>query len=626
MTIKKYPKKVDGSIVYELWYVKSIRVKRPDGSSYATKEKVEFIGLCSDLEKANPDYLNFYKQKAKSLDNSSIITLNFHTGERRSVDNSSKLKSLGYIFPQAIYYALNIDKSVNKRVKQSTKATFDFNRILRDLVISNILMPASKRKVFEDANDHFLEKPDYIQEHIYRFLSYACKHMDNIIKDTYLNIEKAGLAKRDIIYYDCTNYYFEIEEDDGLDENGKKKGRQYGKSKENRPNPLVLMGLFMDSHGFPVGVCLEEESKNEQTTLIPGQKVLDKFGITDYVICTDAGLKSIENMKNNTHNKGFICVATLKTKGRMKIKPLTKAEKDEVERKNKLFDEYNWRRVGDKSGRLYTLSEIKQDIHIDETFYKEDVFHIDNKWKDINGDINHPDNFRRLIVTFRYKYYLYQRELRARQIDRAKKLLDSGEKLDKSSPNSPKRFIKMEYATSNGEACDQSMSWLDTEKIAEEEKWDGYYGLNTNLRDDVAEIIRVNSYRQEIENSFRVMKSDLKARPAHLSREERIKSHFFIKTLSLSIYRVIERLAKQENEEITKDEILKAMRSYLISDEKKGYIGQMEMTTATKAIQKGLNLEIDREAYTSRMIQSMLKKAKRMKIKDGKMLKPHNSK
>lgn len=620
MEIRKYKKKHNGADDYELWFVKSVRVRKAGRKSYTDKRKVERIGFCSDLEKEDPDYLGKYRAlaKEKGAAGGSKITVTYDTG-RELPAGSAKLKSLGYAFVEAVYYALGIDKAVNRLVRDERRAKFDSNRILRDLVAATILMPGSKKRVYEQASEHFLEAPDYSQESVYRFLSAARPRMEEIIGAAYLRAQRSGLTDKGVVYYDCTNFFFEIEEEDGPTEGGGRGLRQYGKSKESRPNPIVQLGLFMDANGFPINVVINDGSANEQTTLRPGQDTLKRLGVSEYTICTDAGLNSAANMRSNAASgRGFICTADFKLREK---KCRTEAEREERERRLAMFSEDGWRMVGDASGRLYTLSEAKTDGHLDDRFYKERTLNIDDGWKSPSGEANHAANWRRQIVTFSYRYFLYQRSLRSRQAERAKEMIEKGKSPDAKPQNSHKRLVKATHVTESAEVAGKAVYSLDEERIAYEEKWDGFYAVTTNLKDPVEAILKVMSYRQEIEGCFRTMKSDFKGRPVHLSREDRIRAHFMTVTLSLMVLRTIEVLVGAVDAKATKDQILDALRGYWISDEGTCYVGQMTVTQASKAVEAALRMPIGKEAFTTRQIQSLLKKVKETRIKNGKVTK-----
>ena len=201
--------------------------------------------------------------------------------------------NVGYLFLQDIYYKLKLDKICNKIAKQY-QFKFDLNEILSKLIYSRVLFPASKLKTLE-LSQRFLEQPNFEYQHIERALPVLCDNMYFIQSELYKNSKEYMKRNNKILYYDCTNYYFEIEEENGL--------KQYGKSKENRPNPIVQMGLFMDGNGIPLAFDITPGNTNEQKTLQPlEEKIINDFECAEFVVCTDAGLASKTNRKFNDKN------------------------------------------------------------------------------------------------------------------------------------------------------------------------------------------------------------------------------------------------------------------------------------------------------------------------------------
>ena len=314
-----------------------------------------------------------------------------------------------------------------------------------------------------------------------------------------------------ILYYDCTNFFFEIEQEEGL--------RQYGISKEHRPNPIVQMGLFMDGDGIPLAFNISPGNTNEQVTLTPlEEKLLQDFELSKLVVCTDAGLASTANRKfNDKKDRAFITTQSIK---KLK-KPLQEWA----------LDKTGWRIPG-KDG-LFDISKIDTDEAVAEaykstTFYKE-------RWIKENGFE------QRLVVTFSLKYRNYQRSVRQSQIERAMKAIEKNpQKISKTNQNDYKRFISKKSITSDGEIAKKNIFSMDTDRIAREESFDGYYAICTNLEDEALKIIEINHQRWEIEESFRIMKSEFHSRPVYLSRDDRIRAHFMTCFLALTLYRFLE--------------------------------------------------------------------------------------
>ena len=411
--------------------------------------------------------------------------------------------NVGYLFLQDIYYKLKLDKICNK-IAEQYQFKFDLNEILSKLIYSRVLFPASKLKTLE-LSKRLLEQPTFDYQHIERALPVLCDNMDFIQSELYKNSNEYMERNNKILYYDCTNYYFEIEEENGL--------RQYGKSKENRPNPIVQMGLFIDGNGLPLAFDLTPGNTNEQTTLQPlEKKIIKDFEFSEFVVCTDAGLASNANRKfNNINNRKFVTTQS--------IKKLKKYLKDEALDLTK-----GWKLSG--SSKTYNISKLRTDEKLiekyrDKTFYKE-------RW------IKEDGLAQRLIITYCVKYQEYQKNIRNNQINRAKKIIASNpDKLKKPKTNDPKRFIKTLNVTKDGELAEKSIYAINQSVIDEEGKYDGLYAVCTNLEDPVEDIIKVNHRRWEIEESFRIMKTDFKSRPVFHSKDEMIKAHFLTCFLAL---------------------------------------------------------------------------------------------
>ena len=435
--------------------------------------------------------------------------------------------NVGYLFLQNIYYKLKLDKICNKITEQH-QFKFDLNDILSKLIYSRIIFPASKLKTLE-LSKKFLEQPNFEYQHIERALPVICENMDFIQSELYKNSNEYVKRNNKILYYDCTNYYFEIEEESGL--------RQYGKSKENRPNPIVQMGLFMDGNGIPLAFDITPGNTNEQKTLQPlEEKIIKDFEFSEFVVCTDAGLASKANRKfNNKNNRKFVTTQSIK-----KLKSHLKNEALDLTK--------GWKLPG--SNKTYNISKLRTDEKLIEE-YRDKIFYKE-RW------INEDGLEQRLIVTYSVKYQEYQKKIRNNQINRAKKIIDTNSiKLKKTNSNDPKRFIKTLNVTKDGELADKSIYSIDQNIIDEEAKYDGLYAVCTNLEDSVEDIIRVNKRRWEIEESFRIMKTDFKSRPIYHSRDEMIKAHFITCFLALIIYRYVE---KKLDEKYTAPEIIETLR------------------------------------------------------------------
>lgn len=490
----------------------------------------------------------------------------------------------GYLFLQKIYYELGLDK-ICKKIEKKYKNKYDLNEILSNLLYTRILYPGSKSSSLEDSR-RFIEQPEAELHQIYRALSLLSKESDEIQSSVYRNSLKLGKRNTKVLYYDCTNYFFESEEESGL--------RQYGHSKENRPNPIVQMGLFMDMDGFPLAFCINPGNTNEQVTLQPLERKLnDKFGISKLVVCTDGGLSSYDNRKyNSVGERSFITVQSLKK---------LKSHLQEW-----ALESNGWHVAG--SDETYDMEEINPDEYRETLFYKD-------RWINENG------LEQRLIVTFSFKYKEYLRYVRCRQVDRAERIINGGSaKMKKKSPNDPRRFISQTSYTPEGEVAQATSYALNEEMISQEERFDGFYAVCTDLEDDVPAILKANSGRWIIENGFRIMKTDFEARPVYLQRDDRIKAHFLTCFLALLIYKYLEKKINRGRDHFSVGEIIGTLSDMnFLSIAGEGYIPTYTRTKITNALNGTAGFRTDTQIVTRKSMRSIIAstKHKEKEDKDG---------
>ncbi|TEB09672.1 Transposase DDE domain protein [Pelotomaculum sp. FP] len=479
----------------------------------------------------------------------------------------------GYLFLQQIYHELNLHK-VCTEISKKYKFSFDLDAILSRLLYGRILFPSSKLATYNHSSK-FIEQTNFELQHVYRALEVISKEMDFIQSSLYSNSLKISKRNTGILYYDCTNYFFEIEQEDGL--------KQYGASKEHRPNPIIQMGLFMDGDGIPLAFSLNSGNTNEQITLKPlEQKILSDFKLSKFVVCTDAGLASEKNRRfNNEGERAFITTQS--------IKKLKKHLKEWS------LDSKGWH-LADHD-KTYDITQLDEETYKDKCFFKE-------RWIKENG------LEQKLIVTYSIKYKNYQRQIRNSQIERAQKLLDSNPtKISKSNQNDYKRFIKKTSCTSDGEIADNELYALNNETIVAEEAYDGFYAVCTNLEGSAQEIIQINQRRWEIEECFRIMKSEFKARPVYLSREDRIKAHFTTCFMSLILYRLLE---KKLGNKFTCSEVINGLREmnfYEIKGE--GYIPTYTRTDFTDELHESFGFRTDYEIIKKTQMKKILTTTKK---------------
>lgn len=556
-----------------------IKSFRANGKS--TSKIVEKLGTLEEVTiKANgQDPYEWAKARAKELTENEKkkdldVMVKFSPNKQLPTGKQSLFNG-GYLFIKQIYYHLGLHK-ICEKISDSNPFQYDLNAILSQLVFSRILFPGSKLEAFKTMPD-YLETPDIKLHQFYRALEILAAENDFIQSQLYKNSTKVVNRNSKILYYDCTNFFFEIEQADG--------DKQYGKSKEHRPNPIVQMGLFMDGNGIPLAFDMTPGNTNEQITLRPlEKKILKDFELAQFVVCTDAGLSSESNKRfNNIQGRAFLTTQSIK-----KSKKLIQEW---------ALGEHGWRTSDPKDSKEYTLTEINQSNNKNITYYKE-------RWFSETGKTE-----QRMIVSYSLKYKEYQEKIRSKQIERAEKVIANGTRLTKKiSQNDFKRFIKQTNITGDGEIAAQTILKLDHAVIGKESKYDGFYAVTTNLEDDVAAIINVNHARWEIEETFRIMKSEFKARPVHLSRDDRIKAHFLTCFIAMTIFRILE---KKLNNAFTHCEIIQTLQDMnfleIIGD---GFIPTYTRTDLTDQLHDAFGFRTDTQIVLQKNMKKIFKLTK----------------
>ena len=489
----------------------------------------------------------------------------------------------GYLFLQKIYYELGLDYICQKIAKKHKLVKYDLNGILSMLVYTRILYPGSKRSSLEDAKK-FFEQPECTLEQVYRALSLLATEFNEIQADVYKRSQKLWKRNTQVVYYDLTNYFFEWEEEGGL--------VQFGHCKEGRPLPIVQMGLFMDHDGFPLAMCIEPGNTAETSTLKPMEQILkDKFGLSKLVVCTDGGLSSYENRKNDSvGERSFITVQSLK-----------KLKKHLQEW---ALDSKGWHIDG--SGEEYDISDLDAETYYDTLFFKE-------RWDPTPMSTGETLE-QRIIVTFSFKYQEYLSYVRERQVARAAALLAKGRGATskKKSPNDAKRFIKAEHITKEGELAQIESYSLNQEMIDQEARFDGFYALCTDLHDPAPAIIKLNGGRWIIENGFRIFKTDFEARPVYVRRDDRIKAHFLTCFLALLLYKYLERKVNRGGKHFTTSEIVDTLRGMdFLSVAGEGYIPTYTRTDLTNHLHGSAGFRMDTQIVTKQKMRSIIAQTKK---------------
>ena len=595
-----------------------------NGNKTTTKNIVR-IGKHSELLKITDDPLAYAKEqvaKYNDEEKNGKVTMEVKIDYAEKIKLSNDLVSsstnlnIGYLFLQQLYHDLEIG-SFFKSITKDSKITFDPNTVNRFLTFARILYPDSKLGTHQHL-DHYFEKPSFDYVHILRTMDLLEAHYDDYI--AYLFEKSKNIVKRDtsVCYYDCSNYYFEIEspDDDYVDEiTGEiiKGFRKYGMSKQHQPAPLVQMGLFMDSDGIPLSMCLTSGSDNEQTTAIPLEKKLtEMFKGKKFIYCADAGLGSLSIRNfNSMGGRAFIVTQS--------IKKLSGTSKEAV------FNDTDYRLLSsDYEVSVAAMKRFDKNDIANRNMYNDKIYKIvvadkavelglydekilkNGKTKKVKAKAAVK---QKIIITFSRKLMEYQRFIRNRQIERAKILLKTIDPdLYKKGPNYVTRFIKR---TSSSQACDKVIHnfVLDQDIIDEEEKYDGYYAVATNLDDSAKDIIEISSKRHKIEDCFRIMKTNFSARPVFHQNKERIIAHFMICYTSLMIYRLLEKKLDLNQTHFSVENIVETLKNMEVSNiEDMCYMSTYTCSQVCTALNTVFDLELNKKYYQPKELNKKIKK------------------
>ena len=584
-----------------------------------TTKNIKRLGKHSELLLITDNPLEYAKNEVKKMNeeyrsgrSEFIVTMDFNERipSTDSLYSNSTSLNIGYLYLKDIYAKLNLSDFF-KSVSSDRKITYDCNKICQFLTYARILDPASKYGTY-DKLDTYYEKPQVEYQHMIRFLDILDRNSDQYLKHLFDNSE--SIVKRDtsVMYYDCTNYFFETEKPDeeivdevtgeiilGL--------RQFGISKENKTSPIVEMGLIMDSRGIPISMCIHPGNTNEQLTAVPLEKeVIKMTGNKKFIYCADAGLGSYNIRKfNDMGGRAYIVTQSVKKLGQ--------------EIKDIVFNDSNYRllsnddaitlkemRTFNKKGAnnlsLYNdfaYKVIPTNTAMDTGLYEEKVYKNGRTKKVKTKGTLH----QYIIVTFSRKMMEYQRTIRERQLERAKKLLrlKDPEKI-KKGPNDIRRFLK-------NTSSDTANYVLDMDKIHEEEKYDGFYAVATNLDDSAKDILAVAQNRYKIEDCFRIMKTNFDARPVFLRKPERIRAHFLICYTALLIYRLMECKLDDNLTHVTTSNLIKTLRNMnVVNMDDMYYKSIYSGSQALDALERCFELQLNRKYYRPSDLNKIVKK------------------
>ncbi len=601
-----------------------------DENGKPTTRNVKRYGKHSELLKITDDPLAYVKEDIRRMNEELKVgraELEYKIDFNQKIDSCDEdisrrlTANIGYFYLQAIYQKLELGKFFD-RITRDSKVRFDCDEINSFLTFGRILDPGSKLK-FVNTMDQYFDAPDIDHQHVLRFMDILYGHSSEYIE--WLYQKSNNIIERDtsVMYYDCTNFFSETETADedytdpvtgevitGL--------RQFGVSKEHRPNPIVEMGLFMDARGIPVSLCIHPGNRNEQLTAVPLEKeILRMTEGKRFIYCADAGLGSYSIRQFNSMNgRAFVVTQSV----RMLSAVLQEA----------VFSDTDYRLLSDGETSV-SISDMKSfaldGSDMNRALYNDKAFKVITADRAVDTGLYEVQQYKngktgkkkvtgnlhqRIIVTFSRKMFEYQRAVRARQIERAKKTLQMKDPEEiKKGPNDVKRFLKRIAKTKNGQ--DASVTYiLDEEKIREEEKYDGYYAVATNLDDPAKDVLAIAHQRFRIEESFRIMKTNFDGRPFFHSNEERIRTHFYICFTALLIYRLLECRLDDQGTHVTTNQLIDTLKNMNVTDVNGLFYHAAYSDSRTlQALEKLFHLNLNCRDYLPKDLRRQIKKLRK---------------
>ena len=590
-----------------------------------TTRNVKNFGKHSELLKITDDPLTYVKKEIEKMNEEYRVgrieydlKADFNERVEHTDDHASMSKDLniGYFYLQEVMQHLELDDFFSMATADR-KITYDCYTILRFLTYARILEPGSKHRTWEHLEKYY-EKPSFDYQHLLRCMDVLNDNYDACLR--WLYDKSSSFVKRDtsILYYDCTNFYFECEKEDDIvvDEvTGEIMCglRKYGVSKEHRPNPIVEMGLFIDRNGIPVSMCLHPGNTSEQLTAVPLEKeILKMTQGAKFIYCADAGLGSYNIRKfNSMGGRAFIVTQSIK-----RLSDVLKAS---------VFNDYDYRLLS--NDKPVSVEELKSMDKADEKnlpLYKDMAYKVITADRAVdlglyeekvlaNGKIKKVKATgmlkQKVIITFSRKMMEYQRAVRNRQIERARRMVERNDPEEiKKGPNDVRRFMKRTATTKSGEKVTVKYA-IDEEKIKEEEKYDGYYAVATNLDDPAKDILDVSHNRYKIEDCFRIMKTNFSGRPAFHWTEPRIRAHFLICYTALLVYRLLERQLDQQGTHITTENLITTLKNMnVVNVHDIEYMSIYKGSKTLDALTKLSSLDLDRVHYRPKDLNRKIKK------------------
>lgn len=590
---------------HTIYVLKSFR----DKTGKSTTRRVETLGSEEEIEKQHgcADGLEWARSYVERLNAEEKLGKERVRVELSPVDRIAQgeqvIYDCGDLFMLPLYNRLGLPGKCGDIVAK-TKARYDLNEILETLVMLRILAPCSK------SGSHSLGKKRMRKmtaglEDFYRALTLLSAHIDDIQATVWENSK--GIMRRDtrVVFYDCTNYYFEIEDNDPKGKDPRHPARpegirRRGKSKEHRPNPIVQMGLLMDSDGIPLSFIIFPGNESEQPSLKRLEEMIaDKFGLNEFIISTDAGLSSEDNRRYNmTEGREYIAVQSLPK--------LTEADCGMA------LDPRGWHVAFRDSGMgpidpsdpdrdTFNLSEIDLNAERHTRFYKEIIVE-----KCLKGD-GSTARKERVIVTYSHDFALYLKHKRAERLPIAEKMVKNKSVKSRQSQQDPRNYVETVYCTAGGEVAENISMAINWNKVEQEEKFDGFYAYGTSLDDDAVDVLRARSFHHEIEHLFRTTKSFLESRPVYLQRSDRIKSHFLICFLAMVILKMLQKQLAMP--ELSIDRLIATLRGFKLGHIKgAGYIPLFERDDVTDRLQENAGICIDTQIVKQKTINALYRK------------------
>lgn len=595
-----------------------------DKSGKKTTRVYERIGTYAELlERGIKDPEEYARKRIEEINSKlehDVLDLNIQVDFSENLESTSSTtesvgRNIGWLYLKNIMDQLRFEDFGGFK---ETKAQYDAVGMTKHVVASRIMWPESKKASWEHSK-RFLGVTEYALHDVYRYLGLVAKNMDELQAHLFRNTKRIIGIDDSVLYYDCTNFYFETETQDEntYDDSGdiiQWGFRRYGASKEHRPNPIVQMGLFTDKKGMPISFCISHGSNSEQNTVIPlEQRMIKNYKTSRFIYCSDAGLGSTDNRAfNAVMGRDYIVTHSLK-----------KTEKAELDR---IMKDLNWQFIDD-NGRASLAEMIRaadkkiagEELTADEeTMLARDIIYKSYPMvRKVNASLFNQklkgklDMEETLHVTFSVKYYIYQRTIFNRQLEAAANWLDRDVDSIKKGPNDIRRFIKTISATKSGEAATETRNVIDQEVMEKEKRFHGFYAVATSLDSPIQEILEINAGRWRIEQSFRIMKSEFDSRPAYVSTEDHIKGHFALCYIALLVYRILEEKLKEknQNETYTTSQILRTIKNMdVIEKADNGYFESIYTGSKTlDALEKTFGLGLNKKYYKSKTLNNHFK-------------------